>query len=328
MIGRITVALVVLLLGAAGLEWGVRNLAGNRRALPVTGPAPAPSAPRLAVNAPPPAAASPSLPAAFPPAAAAAAPTAGCAPAPSFRTAAALNADTLRTAQWSAMGRTETGWEVYAPLVQHELGTACAPSETGFAQALSLWQGQNGLPPSGAMDAPTLKALDVLWLRRRPFVSATADGACPAPPQPFRIGLAAPSEGYMAKPVQLRTPALEAYRRLVAAARREVPSAAADPRLLTIFSGYRDPSEEAARCSDGGCGTAAKASCSAHRTGLAMDLFLGAAPGYAPESSADANRLFQSRTGVYAWLVANAGRFGFVPYPFEPWHWEWTGEPP
>jgi zinc D-Ala-D-Ala carboxypeptidase len=21
-------------------------------------------------------------------------------------------------------------------------------------------------------------------------------------------------------------------------------------------------------------------------------------------------------------------RFGFVNYPFEPWHWEWTGEPP
>jgi LAS superfamily LD-carboxypeptidase LdcB len=58
-----------------------------------------------------------------------------------------------------------------------------------------------------------------------------------------------------------------------------------------------------------------------------MDLFLGAAPGYPPESSADANRLFQSRSEIYAWLVANAGRFGFTPYPFEPWHWEWTGEP-
>ena len=31
---------------------------------------------------------------------------------------------------------------------------------------------------------------------------------------------------------------------------------------------------------------------------------------------------------AYRWLVANADRFGFVNYPFEPWHWEWTGEPP
>ena len=35
-----------------------------------------------------------------------------------------------------------------------------------------------------------------------------------------------------------------------------------------------------------------------------------------------------SRTPAYRWLVANADRFGFVPYPFEPWHWEWTGEAP
>ena len=51
------------------------------------------------------------------------------------------------------------------------------------------------------------------------------------------------------------------------------------------------------------------------------------APGYPPESSDDANRLYESRTPAYLWLVANAGRFGFVSYPFEPWHWEWTGEP-
>ena len=27
-------------------------------------------------------------------------------------------------------------------------------------------------------------------------------------------------------------------------------------------------------------------------------------------------------------LVTRATRFGFVNYPFEPWHWEWTGEAP
>ena len=70
-----------------------------------------------------------------------------------------------------------------------------------------------------------------------------------------------------------------------------------------------------------------RASCSPHRTGLAMDLFLGAAPGFRPDSSADPNRLYMSRTPEYRWLVANAGRFGFVNYPFEPWHWELRGAP-
>jgi LAS superfamily LD-carboxypeptidase LdcB len=59
-----------------------------------------------------------------------------------------------------------------------------------------------------------------------------------------------------------------------------------------------------------------------------MDVYLGAAPGFVPESSADANRLFQSRTTLYRWMVRHAARFGFVNYPFEPWHWEWTGEAP
>jgi hypothetical protein len=59
-----------------------------------------------------------------------------------------------------------------------------------------------------------------------------------------------------------------------------------------------------------------------------MDLFLGAAPGYPPDSSADPNRLYQSRSNAYLWMVAHARQFGFVNYPFEPRHWEWTGEPP
>ena len=57
-------------------------------------------------------------------------------------------------------------------------------------------------------------------------------------------------------------------------------------------------------------------------------MVLGAAPGFTVDSSADANRLYQTRTPAYRWLVNNAGRFGFVNYPFEPWHWEWTGESP
>lgn len=180
------------------------------------------------------------------------------------------------------------------------------------------------------MDEPTLRAFDVTWLQRRPFLAATAHGQCPAPPAPGDLVAAASGEGYLGKPIQLRPATLAAYRSMAAAARAETPAIAADPRLLTIVSGYRDPAADMADCTlKGDCDTPARAgTCSAHRTGLAMDLYLGAAPGSAPTSSDDANRLYESRTPAYLWLVANAARFGFTPYPFEPWHWEWTGEPP
>ena len=110
------------------------------------------------------------------------------------------------------------------------------------------------------------------------------------------------------------------------AARADEPAVAADHRLMSIFSAYRSPDYDAARCvRDNNCQGLTRAACSAHRTALAMDLYLGAAPGSAIDSSADVNRRFISQGVAYRWMVRNAGRFGFVNYPFEPWHWEWTG---
>jgi LAS superfamily LD-carboxypeptidase LdcB len=162
---------------------------------------------------------------------------------------------------------------------------------------------------------------------RREFVRFTSFGACPGTPD--LISAARLDEGYGQKQVWLRPRALDAYRRMVAAARAEVPEAAADREMLTIFSGYRSPAADAARCqADGNCDGIVRARCSAHRTGLAADIVVGHAPGFTVDSSADPNRLFMTRTATYRWLLANAGRFGFVNYPFEPWHWEWTGEAP
>jgi len=257
----------------------------------------------------------------------AAASPAACHPAPAFAAAAQQNTTTLRTAAWSVFHRAETGWEIYAPLIAHEIGVDCAGDSEGFAAALAAWQGAHRLPPSGVMDEATLQALNQVWLNRRPFVAASAHGACPAPPAVLALTTA--NEAYGGQPVQLRAGALAAYRRLVAAARADERAVAAEPRLLTIFSGYRDPAADAARCVvERNCGTATRAICSAHRTGLAMDLFLGAAPGYPPDSSADPNRLYLSRSTAYLWMIRHAADFGFVNYPFEPWHWEWTGEAP
>ncbi|HWF77481.1 MAG TPA: D-alanyl-D-alanine carboxypeptidase family protein [Caulobacteraceae bacterium] len=255
---------------------------------------------------------------------------AGCQTNPRFDAATDANTASLTLAQWSVFGRPESGWQVYAPLIGHELGVACPPTSQAFAAALASWQVARHLPATGAMDEATLRAFDFAWLGRRSFVAASAHGHCPDPPPLAGLATATPAEGYLGKAVLLRPAALAAYRRMVAAAHSESPAIAADPKLLTLVSGYRDPAADAADCAAKvDCATPARAgTCSAHRTGLAMDLYLGAAPGYDPASAADPNRLYLSRAPAYLWLVANAARFGFEPYPFEPWHWEWTGEPP
>jgi len=244
-----------------------------------------------------------------------------------FAPAAAVNARTLGTLPVNLFGRPEAGWAIYAPAVAHTVATACPADTPRFAAALARWQFDHGLTAHGAVDAPTLSLMKAGWQRARPFVRARAGGDCPDPPHD--LVTLTPQESRADRPVQLRPAALAALRRMVAAARRQVPQIASDPQLLTVFSGYRDPADDAARCAvEQNCQGLVRALCSAHRTGLAVDLNLGAAPGFAADSSDDANRLWQTRSLAYRWLVANAARYGFVNYAFEPWHWEWTGESP
>ncbi len=242
---------------------------------------------------------------------------------------ARVNAHSLDTLPWAGFGRAETGWAIYAPAVAVEVGSACPADTPGFARALQRWQHAQGLDATGAVGPALLDRLKAVWQDRRPFVALRAREVCPSPPRDAELDTAAPSEGLDGKPVQLRRTAFSAYRRMVAAARAEVAELRREPQVLTLFSGYRSPAYDAARCArDGNCQGIVRAACSAHRTGLAMDIDVGTAPGYAVDSSADANRLAQVHGAAYRWLVANARRFGFTSYAFEPWHWEWTGEAP
>lgn len=56
---------------------------------------------------------------------------------------------------------------------------------------------------------------------------------------------------------------------------------------------------------------------SAHQSGRAVDLWLGLGI-----SSKNVQKM--RATPAYQWLVKNAARFGFYPYPQEPWHWEYN----
>ena len=239
--------------------------------------------------------------------------------------AVAANAASLSGLVWAPFGRSETGWRVYAPKVAAEIGTPCSVATPGFAAALGAWQRGHRLAPTGVFDPLTFAAMKAKWQGARPFVHIDGRTACPAPPAVLATAL--PAESYGGKAIRLRPGALAAFRAMLAAARRD-PAIAAEPRSLTIFSGFRDPAADAARCTtEGNCNGIVRATCSAHRTGLAMDLWVGNAPGQRPDSSADTNRAAMTAGPQYRWLLANAARFGFVNYVFEPWHWEWTGEP-
>ncbi|HYF21865.1 MAG TPA: D-alanyl-D-alanine carboxypeptidase family protein [Caulobacteraceae bacterium] len=252
-------------------------------------------------------------------------PSQDCSGPLAYAVPAALNATSLRQVEWAPFRHPERGWEVYAPQVAREVATVCPPDSAGFASALAGWERRKGRPADGVLSTADFEVMKNAWYARRPFVAASRGGGCPPARDPATLVSGEPGEGYGGEILQLKPEALSALRRMVAAARAEVPEIAADPQALQVFSSYRGPDEAAARCADGGCGTATRARCSAHQTGLAVDLVVGAAPGHRVDSSDDANRLHMSRTATYRWLVANASRFGFENYVFEPWHWEYVG---
>ena len=240
---------------------------------------------------------------------------------------AARNAASFQTLAGNWFGRPEVGWAPYEAWIKSDIGTTCSAVTPAFARALARFRAAHGLGVGGVLDAPTFAAFRQIWALRRPFVLVSKRG-CPAAPAESTLATALAAESFGGKVIQLRPGALTAYRRLAAAA-RAAGVTRSDPRLLTIFSGYRSPAADAARCAtEGNCQGVTRASCSAHLTGLAMDLDLGATPGHMVDSSDDVNRTVMTYTPAYRWLVLNAARYGFVNYVFEPWHWEWTGEPP
>ncbi len=130
-------------------------------------------------------------------------------------------------------------------------------------------------------------------------------------------------QGAFAK-TPLHSLAAEALNALVCAARA---NGIKHPQLLPTgsLSGFRTPKQQAnlrsssaARHGSQDIGKwVAKPGSSAHQTGRAIDFYLGMR-----NSRQNVTRLRQ--TQAYKWMVANAHRFGFYPYPAEPWHWEYN----
>jgi len=243
-----------------------------------------------------------------------------------FAAAITENGRSVSALNWTFGGRVQTGWEIYEPLIADSIGTSNDAATPEFAAALSKWQSIRGLPPTGILDEPTLGTFMQYWQSQRLGRSDF--------PGPDKL-ISAPITDFYdstrdADMLQLERETYAAYKRMIAAAARDLShdvhftgkgELAPGEKYLRIVSAFRSQEyQDQLRAKSPGSGRAALALHSAHNTGQALDLYVGGDP----VSTKDPNRLLQTQTPVYRWLVKNAKRFGFYNYFYEPWHWEYV----
>jgi D-alanyl-D-alanine carboxypeptidase len=240
--------------------------------------------------------------------------------------AAARNALLQNELEWEFGGKQQRGWYLYIPLIRHLLKTQNDVDTQGFVLALERWQKKSGLTPSGVLDKETLYSMISEWQRSR----LKERGA----PDPNQLITAPPSDFYdparLDELRQVERKTYAAYERMVDAAvadsslgliRNQGGGLAPAEKFLKIVSAYRSPEyQDRLRQQSPQAGRAGLAVNSPHFTGRALDLYVGGEP----VETKDSNRAIQIQTRVYRWLVNNAERFGFRPYFYEPWHWEYV----
>lgn len=256
-------------------------------------------------------------------------PTPTTAPAnidPQFAQAAAQNAELQNNLTWTFGGKQQRGWYLYVPLIRHLIGTESSPADAEFALALSRWQKSVGLPPNGVLDNSTLSVMITTWQSRRIKTKEY--------PSPDQLVMIPTTDLYdPMRPEELRKAereAFAAYKRMMAAAVADkslklatdkTGELAASEKFLKVVSAFRSREyQEQLRRQSPNAGSAGLAVNSPHFTGRALDLYVGGEP----VSTEDSNRAIQVQTPVYLWLVKNAEAFGFRPYFYEPWHWEYV----
>jgi hypothetical protein len=244
--------------------------------------------------------------------------------------AASVTNISLRTAlEWNFGGKNQRGWSLYTPLIGHLIGSGFDAATSEFAMRLSQWQRANGLEPTGVLNRET-------WAQ---MVSTFQSGRAKARhnPGPSQLITFPVSDCYdPTRDEELRSVDREtfaAYKRMVAAAAADSSlglrvdgggQLASDEKLLKIVSAFRSREyQQRLRQQSPNSGRAGLAVNSPHFTGRALDLYVGGEP----VSTKDPNRALQTQGRVYRWLVKNAARFGFQPYFYEPWHWEYAGVP-
>src|SRR5687768_5170341 len=243
-----------------------------------------------------------------------------------FAPAAAENTKYRNSLQWVFGGKAQTGWNIYVPLISQTIETEAGPDTPDFALALSKWQQKTGISSTGVLDRETLEAFTKYWQSRRlGRAGLSADASLLAAPiNEFYDPTRSPDL------LHLERETYAAYKKMLDAAVKDLKGElkltnsgelAPDEKFLRIVSAYRSPAYQAAlRKREPNAGRAALAKNSPHSTGHALDIYVGGEP----VKTLDSNRLIQVQTPAYKWLVKNAHKFGFYPYFYEPWHWEYV----
>ncbi len=228
--------------------------------------------------------------------------------------------------EWTFGGKPQHGWYLYAALIGRLLNTKNDVGSIGFAKALATWQKKMGLKSTGLLEDQTLYGMISLWqgARLQDREIAKSDQLLTAPVSDFYD----PTRAEELRQVERATYA--AYKRMVAAAVSDSSlklahdahgELAPDEKFLKIISAFRSREyQDKLRRESPNVGSAGLAVISPHFTGRALDLYIGGEP----VDARDSNREVQVETRVYQWLVRNAERFGFRPYFYEPWHWEYV----
>lgn len=240
--------------------------------------------------------------------------------------AAKTNAQLSTNLNWTFGGKAQHGWYLYTLLIKRLIDTSHDPDSKHFASAVADWQEKSGLQPSGILDEETLYKMIGAWqdARLKDRSVAQPDQLLTAPISDFYD----PTRAEELRQVHRQTYA--AYKRMVAAAvadrslglaRAGRGELAPAEKYLKIISAFRSREyQEKLRRESPGSGSAGLAVNSPHFTGRALDLYVGGEP----VDTQDSNRALQVQTRVYQWLVRNAERYGFRPYCYEPWHWEYV----
>ncbi|HWO02956.1 MAG TPA: M15 family metallopeptidase [Blastocatellia bacterium] len=243
-----------------------------------------------------------------------------------FSAAIASNKIASNELKWSFGGKAQQGWAIYIPLIVETVRAGKGAESAEFAEAVARWQGNRGLRVTGVLDIDTWSAMirEFQSHRIKDSITPPSENLIVAPASEFYD----PERPPELRQVEKNTYA--AYKRMLAEAAKDrslglsvTTSGELAPaeKYLKIVSAYRSREhQDRLRQAEPQAGSAGLAVNSPHFTGRALDLYVGGEP----VSTADGNRLFQTRTAVYAWLVKNAGRFGFRPYFYEPWHWEYV----
>src|SRR5262245_33887175 len=245
-----------------------------------------------------------------------------------FNAAAERNAVLMNELTWTFGGKQQHGWYLYNSLINQTLRRDDAAPANAFAASLAGWQEKSGLSRTGVLDEDTLMALISYWQGNRLKDRTYA--------QPNQLITPPISDFWDPERLpelrQVERETYAAYKRMVAAALSD-PSLhlasgpdgglATTERFLKILSAFRPREyQEQLRRQSPNAGSAGLAVNSPHFTGRALDVYVGGDP----VDTKDSNRAIQVKTPVYQWLVRNADRFGFRPYFYEPWHWEYVGE--